>query len=322
MKYPEDLTGIKFNRYTVIERDFSKNREYWLCRCDCGEIRSVRTDGLKSGASRSCGCYHREKVSVAEDISGQKFGQLLVIEKDNERSHWKCLCDCGNYTTVYIGHLKCGNTKSCGCFKPIVYDDLTGYIFNRLTVIEIDKSNVTKEAYWICICECGNTTSCRASHLKSGNIQSCGCYKIESHITHGLTNTPLYRRWSEIKSRCYNENYEAYKYYGERGISMYYEWIDNPVLFIEYVTKLENYQKEGYTIDRINVNGNYEPGNLRWATMQEQAQNKRNNVINLEIAGEIKRLSSSKSSVEIANMFNINSSVVYSVLQGRSWTNG
>lgn len=92
---------------------------------------------------------------------------------------------------------------------------------------------------------------------------------------HGLTHTKSYRLWAGIKNRCFNKKTWAYEYYGNRGITMYKDWIDDVVSFSNYILSLENYGVKGYTLDRINNDGNYEPDNLRWADKKTQRQNQR-----------------------------------------------
>lgn len=121
-------------------------------------------------------------------------------------------------------------------------------------------------------CECGNLTSWRT--------RSCGC----SHKKHDKTNTRLYRIWIRMKLRCYNEKHLYYKYYGERNIKVCDEWLDDFQAFYDWA--INNGYNDNLTIDRIDVNGNYEPSNCRWATVKQQNRNKRNNV-NYTINGEI-----------------------------------
>lgn len=102
------------------------------------------------------------------------------------------------------------------------------------------------------------------------------CYNgIENpNYKHGYNGTRDYRIWQHIKDRCFNKNAKDYQWYGERGITLYEPWIKDAAGFIEYVKQLENYDKL-LTIDRIDVNGNYEPDNLRWISIQEQQKNRR-----------------------------------------------
>ena len=180
-----DMTGQKFGRLTVIERDYSRKSKhvYWLCKCDCGNITSIRAQNLRSGHAQSCGCLRAETRKQPKDMTGQKFGKLTVVERDLNRKntgvYWLCKCDCGNIKSIQADSLRSGHTQSCGCLRII---DLTGQRFGRLTVIERDFSRTGYGAYWLCKCDCGNIKSIRAQDLKSGHTQSCGCLRAETCI--------------------------------------------------------------------------------------------------------------------------------------------
>lgn len=96
-----------------------------------------------------------------------------------------------------------------------------------------------------------------------------------SRYKHGLSYTSVWKRWYNMKYRCYNSTYKGYHNYGGRGIAVHGDWIHNPEIFCDYVMSLPNAMIDGYTLDRIDNNGDYEPGNMRWATMHQQIINRR-----------------------------------------------
>ena len=160
--------------------------------------------------------------------------------------------------------------------------DLTGQRFGRLTVVEISEIK-DGNVFWLCRCDCGNMTVVTRRNLQSGNTRSCGCLLVENRgtgtITHGLSRTKIYRTWKDMRNRCHNPKRKSYPNYGGRGIAVCDEWRENFTAFYEHVSKLEHFGEDGYSLDRINNDGNYEPGNVRWANRAEQCRNKRNNVI-------------------------------------------
>lgn len=161
-----------------------------------------------------------------------------------------------------------------------------GQIFNRLTVLkEVEKRDGKR--YFKCICECGNSGEYRLISMRAGKIKSCGCLRSEQNrtvaITHGKRNTRLYSIWHSMKQRCFNPNNLKYEFYGERGVSIYKKWVDSFELFYNWA--IQNGYSNNLTLDRIEVNGNYEPSNCRFISMKEQSRNKRNNVF-IEFNGE------------------------------------
>lgn len=110
----EDKTGMRFGRLTVIEY---RGKSTWSCRCDCGNIVTVKSNALNSGNTKSCGCYIRDiRRKPKHDLVGKRFGRLTVLEyAGSER--WKCVCDCGGTALVRTNNLILGNTRSCGCYQ-------------------------------------------------------------------------------------------------------------------------------------------------------------------------------------------------------------
>ena len=104
-----------------------------------------------------------------------------------------------------------------------------------------------------------------------------------AEIKHGLCEHPFYNRWNSMIGRCFRESSPEYENYGKRGITVYKEWVDNPAPYIEYISKLKGFSKSNSYIDRIDNDGNYEPGNLRWTTQSKQNTNQRVRVDNTSL---------------------------------------
>jgi hypothetical protein len=161
--------------------------------------------------------------------------------------------------------------------------DLTGMRFERLVVQNRDKMSYgEKNSRWICKCDCGNFKSIRGKHLKDGLIKSCGCLCKEvsaEHCkklsTHNMSYTRLYGIYHGMKQRCYLKTDANYCLYGGRGIVICDEWKNDFMCFRNWA--IANGYTDKLSVDRINVNGNYEPSNCRWATCKVQSNNKTNN---------------------------------------------
>ena len=159
--------------------------------------------------------------------------------------------------------------------------DISGNKYGKLTVIEkVNKEN-KNITYWLCECECGNKKTISKPNLTTGHSKSCGCLAIESAtgnkygLKHNESKTRLYFIWQSMKQRCYDKNVNGYKYYGLRGIEICNDWLDYEK-FSEW-SKGNGY-KNNLSIDRIDVNGNYEPENCRFITAKQQNRNKTTSV--------------------------------------------
>ena len=156
--------------------------------------------------------------------------------------------------------------------------------FGRLTVISQEQSKYGK-TIWKCVCDCGNITTVTSTNLNCGRIKSCGCIRKEQitkrNITHNQRRTKLYEVWKTMKQRCYNPKNSSYQNYGQRGITICNEWLNSFEAFYDWSYDngycIENQDDEIHklTLDRINVNGNYEPSNCRWVDRKAQANNTR-----------------------------------------------
>jgi hypothetical protein len=158
-------------------------------------------------------------------------------------------------------------------------NDLTGRKFAFLTVVGFSHRDKGNNAMWMCRCSCGAMKTIRGNHLSSGEIFSCGCKRNElngaAHATHGQgrkTSTGEYNSWIGMKDRCHNPNRSDYKDYGGRGIRVCKKWLNS---FENFFADMGPRPSAKHSIDRIRVNGDYEPSNCRWATKMEQVQNQR-----------------------------------------------
>lgn len=179
-----DMTGIKINHLTFLEPDKEKGTGYWKCKCDCGNIVTIRKDQVtrKKYPKQDCGCELKKRLaSNFKDETGNKYGKLTVLYRTKDlrpgEARWHCKCDCGNECDVSGVHLRNKSVQSCGCLKYESKNgiDETGNKYGKLTVLY--KSNKTDgtHIFWHCKCECGNECDVNGSNLRAGISTNCGC---------------------------------------------------------------------------------------------------------------------------------------------------
>jgi hypothetical protein len=160
--------------------------------------------------------------------------------------------------------------------------DPTGKKYGRLLVLSEVARTDPKKRRFLCLCDCGQRTERNLNALRTGHVRSCGCLHIETLAEnrtkgprgqppkHGKHGTPEYGSWISMRQRCNNPKKKCFEHYGGRGIKVCERW-DAFANFLQDMGP----RPEGHSLDRIDVNGNYEPGNVRWATQQQQLENTR-----------------------------------------------
>ena len=275
-KIHKDLTGIWSGELEVLRRGTTKRSKRfairtWVCLCHrCGKIREIEERSLLNGTAKTCGCVWRRK-----DLTGKVFGHLRVLSLSNKRNnhgtrYWECEClACGSKCYVQTSTLYKAKDPSCGCLR---FPDLTGKRFGKLLVLKRTKKRKRNNVVYLCQCDCGNKKEMYSSLLNNKGVTSCGaCHKLSVQCKR---NSKLKSVYTAMRSRCYNQNDSAYKYYGAKGIRVSNEWNT----FQAFQTwALSNGYKEGLTIDRINCDKDYSPDNCRWVDYVVQNNNTSHN---------------------------------------------
>lgn len=166
---------------------------------------------------------------------------------------------------------------------------MIGRRFGRLTAMEPTEERVNRSVVWLCKCDCGQEKRVSRLCLVTGKVRSCGCLNRESatrtSTTHGMHDTPEWHAWKDMKARCLNPNLANFHNYGGRGITVCERWLR----FENFIADVGRRPSPLHSLDRIDNDGNYEPGNVRWATAKQQSANKRASKTGRDEAGRYRR---------------------------------
>lgn len=274
-----------------------------------------------------------QMVSSARDVSiGDKFNRWTVVSEiintGKGANSFNVVCDCGTEKTKTFSELNTGKSKSCGCLRDALrrqrlikrYGFKAGDRCYNLTVIsgEVFDDKSKGRPCLELLCDCGNKIIVTVNHFQGGAVKSCGCRRIKKsreraikrNTTHGNVGHPLFQTWYDMLRRCNDHRNGSYKNYGHRGIKVCKRWEKS---FDAFVDDVGPRPSNGYTLDRINVDGHYEPENCRWATQKMQCRNTRRNIF-FEINGSEKTL------VEWCSIYNAKYQRVLDRVKKLGWT--
>ena len=281
--------GDRFADWEVVGVPFKKNtKKYVDCRCNkCGICKPVDLYSLSFGKTNSCvrcsrirdsGISQRLQdnfgdVSVPQGLVGKKIGKRLILDFVFKKggAHYKTQCECGLISFVRQARIQNLEATTCkNCMQSEIIE--VGTIVGKRKILSIDVIN--GEKIYSAICECGNKTSTRLRVLQERRAcKSCAQRKfgpirkaIIGHSDKGVTRT-----WHAIFDRCYNIKHVAYSDYGGRGIKVHPRYFDMQ----NFVDDLGPRPSKDHSVDRIEPDGDYAPGNIRWATNKEQMENRR-----------------------------------------------
>ena len=298
-----DLTNLQFNKLTIVKKSEERtatNKILWECKCSCGNPKTVfvNTQDLKSGHTTSCGECKRF------EIIGKQFNNVLVLNYYGMKyghSHYLCKClKCNNEFIVRSGAISHIKDCGCSCGKPSKNSIVN---FGPPDVDSIPKIN-------------NRNSNCSIKKLRDPNAKP------------PATDYPEYTLWNNIRHRCYLQSHRSQQHYSSRGIGMCPEWKESFETFYNYL--IENIGPKpipNHSLDRIDNNRGYEPGNIRWATTFEQAINKSTTKFTIEDVKKIREDFLSWSGTKkdfyrkIAKQYNSGLSTVQQIINNITWKN-
>lgn len=226
-------------------------------------------------------------MTKATDITGKVYGRLTVLHRagsDKEgKATWAVRCECGTEKVVRGKHLRLKAILSCGCLSAettaaMRKRDLAGQKFGRLLALESTNKRVRGCIVWKFKCDCGGEIDLPSHSVTTGNTKSCGCLQPETvtnqNLKHGMSGTPTYIAWNNMRRRCEDPTSEFFHRYGGRGISICDRWHT----FENFLADMGVRPEGRYSIERVDNNGNYEPSNCVWASDLHQSLNKSNTI--------------------------------------------
>ncbi len=231
--------------------------------------------------------------SKRESLVGKRFGKQIVL-RELEGDYVEIKCDCGTVKKSRKQYIRNGQSKSCGCgrrdARPDTIPIIVGQTFDQLTVTQLLGTNGHKRQV-LCQCSCGSFKVIEEGNLRRGDTKSCGCFRKErmasltlTHGQGGTKRTKLYRAWESMRRRVK----DPIRYPSYVGRTVAPEW-NSFEAFRDYIEANLGPCPEGHSLDRIENEKGYEPGNLRWASYQVQVRNRKSTLF-LTARGEKKSL--------------------------------